>query len=240
MIHRSLGQQKMTAKNKMSWFSQTKGVVNLSVLMKLLSLFFIFLLLAITWTVASLFPSLGSKNTYQVTNASITSIIRETPLKLLTNTTVTMVVCTFEDLPESARESFSPKLRDFFLGKTEAFFIAKVYYDFGIDLLEINEGNVDIGDDTITVTLPEPKLLRNSVDLESIKGYTKTTLLRTIWDTAVGREMMDELKKTFQQKAVEFARETGLESTKASIIKNIESFVNRIIATQTEKKVIFK
>jgi hypothetical protein len=56
----------------------------------------------------------------------------------------------------------------------------------------------------------------------------------------MGREMMDELKRAFQQKAVEFAKETGLEPTKASIIKNIESFVNRIIATQTEKKVIFK
>jgi hypothetical protein len=151
-----------------------------------------------------------------------------------------MVICTFEDLPEFARESFSPKFRDFLLGKSEAFFIAKVYYDFGIDLLEINENNVTIGDNYITIILPEPKLLRNSVDLESVKGYTKTTLLRNLWDTAMGREMMNELKKAFQQKAVEFAKETGLEPTKASIIKNIESFVNRIIATQTEKKVIFK
>jgi hypothetical protein len=202
-----------------------------------LSLLFV---ISVAWAITSLFSVNSEPRTYQITNASITSIIRETPLKLLTNTTVTMVVCTFEDLPESARESFSPKFRDFFLGKTEAFFVAKVYYDYGIDLLEITETNVIIGDDFITVILPEPKLLRNSVDLESIKGYTKTTLLRSLWDTAMGREMMDELKKAFQQKAVEFAKETGLEPTKASIINNIEFFVNRIVATQTNKKVIFK
>jgi hypothetical protein len=190
------------------------------------------------WIIVYLFYP--QKTTYQITSAAVTSIIRETPLKLVTNTTVTMVICTFEDLPESARESFSPKLRDFLFGKSEAFFIAKVYYDFGIDLLEVNENNVSIGDDSITIILPEPKLLRNSVDLDSIKDYTKTTLLRSIWDAATGREMMDELKKAFQQKAVEFAKESGLEPTKASIIKNVESFVNKIIATQTDKKVIFK
>jgi hypothetical protein len=196
-------------------------------------------IISIVWLIASQF-SFSEPRTYQITNASITSIIRETPLKLLTNTTVTMVICTFEDLPEFAKESTSPKFRDFFLGKTEAFFVAKVYYDYGIDLLEINENNVVIGDDLITISLPEPKLLRNSVDLESIKGYTKTTLLRSLWDTAMGREMMEELKKAFQQKAIEFAKETGLEPTKSGIIKNIESFVNRIVATQTDKKVIFK
>jgi hypothetical protein len=207
---------------------------------KFLSAVFLSLICIIVtaWTIVYLFYP--QKTTYQITNAAVTSIIRETPLKLVTNTTVTMVICTFEDLPESARESFSPKLRDFLFGKSEAFFIAKVYYDFGIDLLEVNENNVNIGDDSITIILPEPKLLRNSVDLDSIRDYTKTTLLRSVWDAATGREMMGELKKAFQQKAVEFAKESGLEPTKASIIKNIESFVNKIIATQTDKKVIFK
>jgi hypothetical protein len=216
-------------------------VVALIVLKKLLWVIVLSLLLIISTALVVIVKfSFSEKSSYQITNASITSVIRETPLKLLTNTTVTMVVCTFEDLPESTRESLSPRFRDFFLGKTEAFFIAKVYYDFGIDLLEINEDNVIIGDDFITITLPEPKLLRNSVDLESIKGYTKTTLLRSMWDTAMGREMIDELKRAFQQKAADFAKETGLEPTKASIIQNIESFINRIIGTQTDKKVIFK
>jgi hypothetical protein len=217
-------------------------MVALIVFKKLLWILFLPLLFVITtaWAIASQFFFNSEPRTYQITNASITSIIRETPLKLLTNTTVTMVVCTFEDLPESARESFSPRFRDFLFGKTEAFFIAKVYYDFGIDLLEISENNVSIGDEFITITLPEPKLLRNSVDLESIRGYTKTTLLRSIWDSAVGREMMDELKRAFQQKAVEFAKETGLEPTKAGIINNIESFTKKILNTQTDKKVIFK
>jgi hypothetical protein len=206
----------------------------------LLSLFLLCLLIVSTaWAVASLF-STSERITYQVTNASITSIIRETPLKLLTNTTITMVICTFDDLPESAKESLSPKFRDFLLGKTEAFFIAKVYYDYGIDLLEIDESSVVIDGHFIVITLPEPKLLRNSVELESIECYTKTTILRTLWDTATGRETMEELKKAFQQKAVEFAKEAGLEPTKASIIKNVESFANKVIATQTDRKVIFK
>jgi hypothetical protein len=203
--------------------------------------FLAFLIVFITvWSIASRFSFSGGKSAYQITNTSITGIIRETPLKLLTNTTITMVVCTFEDLPESAKESFSPQFRDFLLGKTEAFFMAKVYYDYGIDLFEVSEDSVKIDDNFIIISLPEPKLLRSSVDLNSIKDYTKTTILRHLWDTAAGREIMNELKKAFQQKAAEFAEENGVKPTKAVIIKNIESFIHRVIANQTGKKVIFK
>jgi hypothetical protein len=216
-------------------------LVTLIVLKKLLWSFLLLVLVivSVTWAIASQFSPSG-KNTYQVSNASITSIIRETPLKLLTNTTITMVICTFEDLPESIKESSSPRVRDFFLGKTEALFIAKVYYDYGIDLLDVNENNITVDDHYITITLPEPKLLRTSVDLESIQCYTKTTILRSLWDTATGREIIDELKKAFQQKAEDFAKETGLEPTKRNIIKNIESFASRIITIQTDRKVIFR
>jgi hypothetical protein len=213
----------------------------LIVLKRFLSTVFLALTCIIATAWATVYLFYPQRTSYQITNAAITSIIRETPLRLVTNTIVTMVICTFEDLPELNTDKYlSTKFRDFILGKTEALFIAKVYYDFGIDLLEINEENISIEENFITISLPEPKLLRNSVDLESIRDYTKTTLLRSIWDTAVGREMMSELKKAFQLKAMEFAKESGLEPTKASIIKNIELFVSRIVATQTDRKVIFK
>ena len=168
-----------------------------------------------------------------ITQSSIVTILKETSLKLLTNTTVTMVHSKFEDLPSSLGNIV-------LLGSTEGFMIAKVNYSFGINLAKISEDSVRITDQSITITLPEPELLVCQVDTESIEIYSKTPLTRRITDILQGRNITLEMIKAFEQRAQEFAKENGLEPTKDEIIKNIEPFFNKLIAAQANKRVIFK
>jgi hypothetical protein len=115
-----------------------------------------------------------------------------------------------------------------------------VKFIYGLDLLnEFKESDVSIESDSIVISLPNPKILYHDIDLDYTL-YTKTPMLRAIVDKFAGTNVEGEIRKVFQKKADEFARENGLEPTKEEIIKNIEPFFNKIFAAQTNKKIIFK
>jgi hypothetical protein len=172
----------------------------------------------------------------EITASSVSLLVRETPVQLVTNTITTMVACTIDDIPEYAAD----KIRNVILGKSEGVFITKVKYIYGLDLLnDMSEDDVTVEDEAIIITLPAPKLLYRDIDL-NYSLYTKTSLWRVISDKFAGVDVEKEMRRVFQAKAVEFIKDNGLEPKKEEIIRNIEPFFNKIFAGRTNKKIIFK
>ena len=174
-------------------------------------------------------------HSFQVTSASISQTIREIPIQLITNVNTTMIHCTVEDLPE-ARYNWVLTL----FGSSEGILVTKVRYGYGLDLKEdFDESNIQIGQDDITITLPEPKLLFNQPDL-NYTIITKKTALRAIADMVSGTNTEREMRIVFQQNMERFAEENGLKPTKKEIIENIEPYFNKILGEQTGRRIIFK
>jgi hypothetical protein len=170
---------------------------------------------------------------FQVTKASVTGIVKEFPIQLVTNNVTTMITCDVEDVPNYAAKTV--------FGTTEGVIITKVKFSYGMDLKnEFKENDVSIQDDAIVITLPDPKILYREIDFKNWKVYTKTSVLRAIVDKFSGTNVDVEFIKIIQEKADEFAQENGLAPTKETIIKSIEPFFNKIFAEQTKKKIIFR
>jgi hypothetical protein len=173
---------------------------------------------------------------YQITNTTVKKILEETPVQLVTNTMLTNVICTVDDVPAFV----SAKIRNMVFGKSTGIFVTKVKYVFGIDLLnELTEDDVVIDETSITITLPEPKTLYREIDL-NYDVITKTPIWRSLLDAIAGVDVEKEMRKAFEAKATDFADENGLKPSKSEIIKRLEPFFNKIIGAQTDKKIIFK
>ncbi|MDR1481858.1 MAG: DUF4230 domain-containing protein [Synergistaceae bacterium] len=182
------------------------------------------------------FNIFGGKHSFEITQASITQTIRETPIQLVANTITTMVFCTIDDIPQNSAR----KISNVILGKDEGIFIAKVKYVYGIDLLDsMTEDNVSIDDQSITIILPEPKMLYKEIDLD-YEVQTKSTVWRSLVNKFTGMNVEKEMRIVFQEKAEEFAKANGLEPSKRDIINTLTPFFNKLFAEKTSKSIIFK
>lgn len=164
-----------------------------------------------------------AKHSFQVTKASVTVLLRENVLELVTNKVTTMVACTLEDVSENTKAKFI----DAAFGKGEGVLIAKVKYIYGIDLEEITEDAVSIEGKIITVTLPEPKLFDLVVDFER-EYYNKTPLLRAFYNKIVNEDPQEMMQAAFVDRAREFAQENHLEPSKSEIIARVAVFFNSL------------
>jgi hypothetical protein len=176
------------------------------------------------------------RRSLQVTQSSVSILLRKTVLELVTNKLTTMVVCSFEDIAEGGTSSWW----DTIVGKNEAFMIAKVKFSYGIDLLEMSDKDVVIDDQSIIIQLPEPKIISMETDFSESKKYIKRPITRAIADTVTGKNVYEELVKVFQEKARKFASENGMMPTKNEIIKSIQPFVDGLFAPRTGKPIILK
>ena len=110
------------------------------------------ILLLVVFLVIIFYP----KVSYQITNTTVKKLLEEMPVQLVTNTMLTNVICTVDDVPTFV----SAKIRNAVFGKSTGIFITKVKYVFGLDLLNgFTESDVVIDETSITITLPEPKIL---------------------------------------------------------------------------------
>jgi hypothetical protein len=147
-----------------------------------------------------------------------------------------MVFCTIDDIPQNS----TGKISNFILGKDEGIFIAKVKYVYGIDLLnDMTEDNVSVDDQSITVILPEPKMLHKEIDLD-YEVHTKSTVWRSLVNKLTGTNIEKEMRLVFQEKAEEFAKANGLEPSKQDIINTLTPFFSKLFADKTNKSIIFK
>jgi hypothetical protein len=196
----------------------------------------IWLIISIILFVVFLVIVFYRRASYQITNTIVKKILEETPIQLVTNTMVTNVICTVDDVPTFV----SAKIRNTVFGKSTGIFITKVRYVFGLDLLnEFTEGDVIVDETSITITLPEPKTLYKEIDL-NYDVITKTPIWRSLVDAIAGVDVEKEMRKVFEAKATDFAVENGLIPSKSEIIKRLEPFFNKRIDVQTNKKIIFK
>ncbi|MDR1581121.1 MAG: DUF4230 domain-containing protein [Synergistaceae bacterium] len=192
--------------------------------------------LAVTLGVGACIIYFGGKPSYQITKASVTTLVKEMPVQLVTNSVTTMVYCTIEDIPEYA----GSRIKRALLGGSEGVFITTVKFGYGIDLKkDMNEDNVLIDEQSIIIALPEPKILYREINLD-YEVYTKQTILRAVADKVTNTDIEKELRIVFQRKADEFAEKNGLVPTKDEIIESIQPVFNKLIAYQTDKQIIFK
>jgi hypothetical protein len=149
---------------------------------------------------------------------------------------LTNVICTVEDVPAFA----TAKIKNMILGESTGIFMTKVKYVFGLDLQkELTEDDVVVDETSITITLPEPKILYSEIDI-NYKVITKTPVWRSLVDSITGVDFEKEVRKIFGEKANDFAVENEMIPSKLEIINRIEPFFNKIIGAQTNKKIIFK
>lgn len=194
----------------------------------------LFLMIIGIFTIYIMFAN--GKHSFQVTKASVTVLLRENALELVTNKVTTMVACTLEDVADNTKG----KIIDVAFGKGEGVLIAKVKYTYGIDLEEITEDNVSIDGQTIIVTLPEPKLFDLSVDLDR-EYYSKTPILRAILNKFINEDPQKMIEAAFVGRARDFAQENHLEPSKSEIIERITVFFNNLLKLGNSKhKIVFK
>ena len=195
----------------------------------------IILLIVVIIAVGYMFFGGRSSLRPQVTSYTVTQVVRETPIQLVTNRIITMVHCTMADLPE-----YEASWKDSLLGSTEAIFITRVEYGYGLDLKEdFSEENVIIGPYYIEIKLPEPKLLYNRPDM-NYTFFRRTPLLRALADKFSNVNVEARFREVFQQNMERFAEENGFKPTKQEIIDIIGPYFNRIFADRTDKRIIFK
>jgi uncharacterized membrane protein len=179
---------------------------------------------------------IANKHSYQVTKASVATLVKENLVELVTNSTTTMVVCTIDDIPEG----IVSKLSNYLVGESSGIFITKVKFSYGIDLKnDMSEEDIVIDDQYITITLPSPKRLHTEIDFD-YKIVTKKTIFRALIDKITGVDIEKAMRIAFLQKVDEFAKENGLEPSKEEIINKIQPFFNKFIASQMGKQIIFK
>ena len=173
----------------------------------------------------------------EVTSYTVTQVVREIPIQLVTNRVTTMVSATMADLPEHGSRL---RFTDILLGTTDAVFMTRVRYSYGLDLKnDFSEKNVFVGSDDIVITLPEPKLLESAPDL-NYRFFRRTPILRQIFNQFSNVNVEAQFREVFQQNMVRFAEENDLNPTKQEVIDNIGPFFNMIFEGKTDKRIVFE
>jgi hypothetical protein len=179
---------------------------------------------------------------FQITSSSVMDLLKSEPVKkLILNESTIRVAGNLKDLAvKSGDDSVMSGVRDFILGEKQLFFMINVKYSYGIDLEKITSDSVRVDGQTITVILPEPEVLENKPDYNTLDRISKTPVLRAIWDNVSGRDITLELVTAIQNDAGKFAQQNGMNLSKEECIKYLEAFFNAIILGRTDKQIIFK
>ena len=110
------------------------------------------------------------------------------------------------------------------LGKGESFMLGVVRFHFGVDLASLPADAVKREGDMLVVTLPDPSELGFSVDLRSVKCYTKRSGLLAIRDWVTGSDTGRELRQAFHEAARKFVRKEGLAPTREGLVRRLNRY----------------
>jgi hypothetical protein len=179
---------------------------------------------------------------FQITSSSVMELLKSEPVKkLILNETTIRVAGELKDLAVKSDDySVRGDFRDFILGEKQLFFMINVKYSFGMNLEKITSGDVRVDEQSITITLPEPEVLKNEPDYNTLSRISKSSALRAIWDNVSGRDITLELATALQNDAGKFAQQNGMNFSKEECIKYLDTFFNAIISGKTDKRIIFK
>jgi hypothetical protein len=107
------------------------------------------------------------------------------------------------------------------LGKREGYMIAKVTLYYGVDLSRITAEGIRREGTRILITIPQPEELTFSVDLESVRYFTKRSGLQVLTDWATDRDQKAELRSRFKGATYHFLRQEDLLPKRKDIVNRL-------------------
>jgi hypothetical protein len=110
------------------------------------------------------------------------------------------------------------------LGKREGYLIATVRLYYGIDLKSLSEDAVQVTDGTIYVTLPEPKELDFSVDLDSARFLSKRSGLIVLRDFLRDLNFQQELERQLRQAAEKMLNDEALLPKREDLVRRLNAW----------------
>ncbi len=113
---------------------------------------------------------------------------------------------------------------DFLLGSRHGLLIADVELLCGFDLNKLAAASLRADGDTVTVTLPEPEILRTVVDMNSMRYFTKQSALSMLSDKLTDKDLRDELRKEFALAARDRFRKKELLPSRKELKKSLETW----------------
>ncbi len=107
------------------------------------------------------------------------------------------------------------------LGKREGYMIAKVTLYYGVDLSKITANDISREDRRIFITIPQPEELTFSVDLDTVRYFTKRSGLQVLTDWATDRDQKAELRSLFKGATYHFLRQEDLLPQREDIVSRL-------------------
>jgi hypothetical protein len=96
----------------------------------------------------------------------------------------------------------------------------------GVDLSEIGDEDVRVGDDTVTIRLPEPEVLSASLDEENTRVYDRDY---SPLNLRPNDDLVEEARATAEERLEAAARENGiLETAETNAEQSIRAFVTTL------------
>lgn len=123
------------------------------------------------------------------------------------------------------RESGGTRLEQFLTGE-RVLLVATGEVEAGVDLAEINEDDVRVDGDRVTIDLPEPQILSSSLDEERTRVYDRD---RGLLNLGADDVLVQEARRDAEAEVVSTAEENGiLETAERNAEESIRAFVTTL------------
>lgn len=123
------------------------------------------------------------------------------------------------------RESGGTRLEQVLTGE-RVLLVATGEVEAGVDLAEINEDDVRVDGDRVTVDLPEPQILSSSLDEERTRVYDRD---RGLLNLGADDVLVQEARRDAEAEVVSTAEENGiLETAERNAEESIRAFVTTL------------
>ena len=123
------------------------------------------------------------------------------------------------------RESGGTRLEQFLTGE-RVLLVATGEVEAGVDLAEMDEDDVRVDGDRVTVDLPEPQILSSSLDEERTRVYDRD---RGLLNLGADDVLVQEARRDAEAEVVSTAEENGiLETAERNAEESIRAFVTTL------------
>jgi hypothetical protein len=124
------------------------------------------------------------------------------------------------------RESASDNALDRLFAGEKVLLVASGNVEAGVDLGELGEDDVQVGDDTVTIRLPEPEVLSASLDEDETKVYDRDYAPLNL---RPDDDLVEEARATAEERIEAAARENGiLDTARTNAEKSVRAFVEAL------------
>jgi hypothetical protein len=125
------------------------------------------------------------------------------------------------------------------LGKREGYLIATVRVYYGVDLKSLPEDAVRVTDGNVCITLPNPRELDFSVDLDSARFLCKRSGLIVLRDFLQDLNFQHELERQLHEAAQETLRNEKLLPSRDDLLRRLNGWAPAL-SSRCNLKVVFR